>query len=291
MLEAEDRINIEERLAWRRLKGRGLTRGGWYSPEKKKEIESFGTYCTGPIKSSGYWGRDDLTFFYCFNGEAPALSSDPNSELKGGALSLKWLKYMVGELSPCPGVVAKIENLDDLERINAEGGFIISDYKNLNAGELCFFLITQRFCQEQNDRGEQWEFFVEEGIDPRIAFVMAHSFKWTPAQKVHFNGSASHSGFHDLPQWWAKNYYEGKWRGNSHLVGVADDKYGYGKQVGLGRPGASIGLKHPLRTEDMLNSWDHPKGWGFFDVVPGMDYKEVLERIIEDVNRKDEVEE
>lgn len=132
-----------------------------------------------------------------------------------------------------------------------------------------------------------WEIFVDEGIDPRVAFIMAHSFSWGAELKVKGLGASSHSGFHDFPQWWAKNYYEGSWRGKSYPVGVADGKLGYGEQVGLGRPGVSIGLTHPKRDTKLEQDWNRPKGYGFFDVLPGMDYKEVLGRILEDVNRED----
>lgn len=288
MLEAEDRKIIEDELVKLRSHGYdGLTRGCWYDPEKKIVFSHFGTYCTAPIATNNGWGDNNLAFAYVFNGgKQEGQHSNPKGKLVGDEISKRYLEFLLDkEISPCRDVVAHIENADDTEWINEEGGFIITNYTDLNAGELCFFLITQRFCQEQYRSGGQWFKFVERGIDPRIAFVMAHSFTWKGEKGkeiVGYCGAPGHAGFHDLPEWWAKNYYNSDWCGVQYLVGTHDVKRGYGSNVGLGRPGQAIGVRnHPMYDE---YGWDKPEGYGFFGVTPGVSWQELLEKITLEVN-------
>src|SRR6478736_1702734 len=134
------RAKAEAKLKDLREKGTHLTRYAFMDKKGKITKEDYGTYCTGPMRGLKNWGEDEA-LLYCFNGESHPNSSAPVGLMEGGALSLKWLKFITSDLSPYREIAKACTNLDDLEKINAEGGFIIENYRELGAGAMLGFLI------------------------------------------------------------------------------------------------------------------------------------------------------
>lgn len=223
-MDGELRTKAEATLKELRENGTNLTRYAFMNKKGKITKQDFGTICTGPMRGLRNWGEDEA-LLYCFNGESHPNSSSPDGHLEGGALSLKWLKFITSELSPYREIAKACTNLDDLEKINAEGGFIIENYGELGGGAMLGFLIQTRFAQEQNQCAKQWSDLCDLGIDPRVAYFMAAAFVFDRKyEKVTMIDSMpNHGGITCEPVYVARNWYHGYFPYDSKL-GEKGDK-------------------------------------------------------------------
>src|SRR5690606_1011886 len=136
----------------------GLMAYAGFKANKKGELKvSFKethAACTGSLRyAPKAWDENEGCDYLAiaFNGESPADIGPGHiyrgSELtfEGGEVSLAWLKFLTDPNGYWRDVLPFIANLDDLDLINNETGFIFTDLRNLPAEPTFNFLIATRW--------------------------------------------------------------------------------------------------------------------------------------------------
>lgn len=170
--------------------GTGIGRFASYKRNEKTGnlVQTFRTtqeVCTGDIQSRGkIWCESDV-FLLSYNGACPANKGSGGIEgglygehhFSGDKVSLTWLKFMLDPVfSPWKMLFPFIHNINDVERINSDTGFIFTDVPKIPASALFTFCMAARFAQENNNRAILFKLLVDEGINPKIAYLTCHSF-------------------------------------------------------------------------------------------------------------------
>lgn len=116
---------------------------------------------------------EGVTLGLVFNGESPKDTGSPVGMLKGGEVSLAWLKFLLDENeSPWAEVIPSITNRQDVEWINEKGGLIFENFHEVGGNVFGGFIIATRYAQEHNTRASHWFDLVKGGMNPRLAYIM-----------------------------------------------------------------------------------------------------------------------
>ena len=211
-------------------RGAELTRWAFIDFETR-EVKQSGNYvCVAGINNSKFWTDEKVGFAFAFNGESPKNSRADGCKLEGGPLSEKWLKFILGPESPFPDVLPHIDNIEDIEDINLNHGFIFGkDYLNVPAGQLRGFLIASRYAQEEHNRALNWSSLVELGVNPRIAWALTMNYSFGGGWLIKDERRAGHSVFYDsigtyLPRLFKVKYLPDKPLKEVRVLSYCSDK-------------------------------------------------------------------
>lgn len=238
--------------------------------------------CTGALRySQQAWGEDGADYLaVCFNGESPGnlgpgtIYRGQSHDFIGGPISRAWLEFLTDPKGYWRDVLPFIVNLDDLETINMETGFIFANLREMPAEPSFNFLIATRWAQEQNKRAVVWYDLIGKGIDPAIAFIAAHWYK--PDGSI--LSTPSHTIAYSPPKTWAKKFFKRA----PHVDFMKTGDKQRNSFVGLvGRIGENSWFNHEKTSLDMME--------GFFGMkngrmVPGFNQEKLIEEITKFVN-------
>lgn len=141
--------------------------------------------CTGTIsRNLNLWRNPEATLLMSFNGQSPEnvgpgghRSASPGRVYQGGSASKLWLEFILDEEnSPWRSIVKHVANRKDVDFINEEGGFILTNLDEMWSSMIFSFLMATRFPGEQTNRVLFWEKLVNEGLDPKLAYLVVHAY-------------------------------------------------------------------------------------------------------------------
>lgn len=177
--------------------GDSLTRWVFLDKETNKIVQSNSYVCVAGLSRSRYW-TDNHAFGLVYNGESPANSRAEGLPFKGGELSEKWLKFLLGPESPFPEAAACVVNKDDIEGINKDHGFIFDGHMEVGSGQLRGLMIASRYAQEFNSRSKNWASMVDDlGIDPLIAWILSTGYVFGKGWIISNESQAGHTVFYE----------------------------------------------------------------------------------------------
>lgn len=181
-------------------------------------------YSTGKYKNDLRNYDDNVIFGLVYNGESPKNSCSPTGKLKGGEVSLAWLKFILDPVeSPWRDALSAVTNAQDTDWINEAGGLIFEGFK-IGGNAMGGLVIASRFCQEHHDKAQFWHKLVLDGMHPRLAYIVACTCN-TKGNKVTLDG---HMPLSSPSKLWAKACWELK-----ADVGAPVSKSGYTGGDGL----------------------------------------------------------
>ena len=161
-------------------------------------------YNTGKYTSKRRSYDDTVSFGLAFNGQSPANTGAPTGKLKGGEVSLAWLKFILDPVeSPWRDALKAVKNADDVDWINEAGGLIFEDF-DVGGNAMGGLVISTRFCQEHNSKAQFWHKLVLDGMHPRLAYIVACTCN-ASGNKVTLDG---HMPLSSPSMLWAKACWE-----------------------------------------------------------------------------------
>lgn len=219
----EEHIKLAKGILKKQREGGDLSRWSFLSLKDTAITDEQEYVCVAGLNRVKQWKDEDKVLLFSFNGESPACGRG-FAPYKGGELSKRWLEFLLGPQSPFPEVVKHIHNKDEIDEINAEGGFIFSPgYLEVGAGQLRGFLIASRYAQEQNDRAINWDLMVQHlKIDPLIAWVLSMSAAFTDGWIISTWSYSGHTVFYEpiglyLPNLYKRHFPYDKILNEGHL--------------------------------------------------------------------------
>lgn len=171
-----------------------------------------GDICSASYKSGPYgrykesWKAGDV-FGLIYNGEKGASGTcrSPKGMLNGGEKSLAWLKFLLDpDQSPWAEVIPAVSNRDEIEWINEKGGFIFTNFDQIGANVFGGFVIATRFAQEHPDDSDDWFNYVKDGMNPRLAYILANTIDSKNNSRRSPCGHHPQSGLSEV---WMKNFW------------------------------------------------------------------------------------
>jgi hypothetical protein len=141
--------------------------------------------CTGVIsRRLDLWKNPEATLLMSFNGQSPEnvgpagfTSAKHTHVYVGGSASKLWLEFILDEEnSPWRSIVKHVANRKDVDFINEEGGFVFTNLDEMWSSTIFSFLMATRFPGEQTSRVLLWEKLVNEGLDPKLAYLVVHAY-------------------------------------------------------------------------------------------------------------------
>lgn len=293
-LSPEEIAKIEDKLYDLRVNGNGLTRLLYFDKKTrdfgrlpgKGDGLQYGTYCMGPHIYDHEIGNPRFVYAIPLSGETPKNKQEATSAFKGGPVSRRWAEFLLSETGPFRRVAAH-SLTRDIDDINERTGFIFEDTSKLGAGELYGFSIGVRFAQEFYSRAKRWTQFVDEGVDPAVAYMMSVYWAWTtskgdesdeePPMVVSRTALAGHTILYTQPVFVAKPWVTGTYPKDTLACGKG---FCYFENIAMGIH------SHPLWKLAYNAYRQEVKDQLFCGVKAGMSISEVNDCIMAEVNRE-----